>query len=118
MKAGWPNSNPGVIDATAVSQLPNRLRDKSVGSGDVFVLETDYNFKDFFQFTMLEGDWFEYTDRDCVMVMNTRAMKSQGKRDRNLIGIIQDLGTPFNQPEPLSRYDSQKTAVTIGYAFA
>ena len=58
----------------AVSQLPNQLKGKEVGS-DLFVLEADYNFKDFFQFTMLEGDWFEYTDRDSVVVINQFGIK-------------------------------------------
>jgi hypothetical protein len=82
----------------AVSQLPNQLHGKEVGS-DLFVLEADYNFKDFFQFTMLEGDWFEYTDRDSVVVLNRMALKKMPKVDRNVIGVIQDLNSPFNQPE-------------------
>ncbi len=98
IKAGWPSKNPNVLDAVAVSQLPNQLKGKEVGS-DLFVLEADYNFKDFFHFTMLEGDWFEYTDRDSVVVVNQVALKKMPKVDRNVIGVIQDLNSPFNQPE-------------------
>jgi hypothetical protein len=98
IKGGWPYRNPNVIDAMALSQLPNQLRSKEVGS-DLFVLEADYNFKDFFQFTMLEGEWFQYTDRDSVIVVNRKALMKMPKVDRNLIGVIQDLGGPFNQPE-------------------
>jgi putative ABC transport system permease protein len=98
IKAGWPNKNPNVLDAVAVSQLPNQLKAKEVGT-DLFVLEADYNFKDFFQLTMLEGDWFEYTDRDSVVVVNQKALTKMTKVDRNIIGVIQDLNSPFNQPE-------------------
>ncbi|SHG79229.1 ABC-type antimicrobial peptide transport system, permease component [Chryseolinea serpens] len=98
IKAGWPDKNPNVRDAVAVSQLPNQLQGKEVGS-DLFVLEVDYNFRDFFQFTMLEGDWFEYTDRDSVVVINQMALKKMSKVDRHVIGIMQDINSPFNQPE-------------------
>ena len=98
IKAGWPNKNSNVLDAVAVSQLPNRLQGKEVGS-DLFVLEVDYNFRDFFQFTMLKGDWFEYTDRDSVIVVNNAALMKMPKVDRHLIGVIQDINSPFNQPE-------------------
>lgn len=98
IKAGWPNKNPGVLDAVAVSQLPNQLNGKEVGS-DLFVLEADYNFRDFFQFTMLEGDWFEYTDRDSVIVVNRIALTKMPEVDRHVIGVIQDINSPFNRPE-------------------
>lgn len=98
IKAGWPNKNPNVLDAVAVSQLPNQLQGKEVGS-DLFVLEADYNFRDFFQFTMLEGDWFEYTDRDSVVVVNRMALRNMSKTDRHVIGVMQDINSPFNQPE-------------------
>jgi hypothetical protein len=98
IKAGWPNKNPNVLDAVAISQLPNSLQGKEVGS-DIFVLEVDYNFRDFFQFTMLKGDWFEYTDRDSVIVVNNTAFMKIPKDDRHWIGVIQDINSPFNQPE-------------------
>jgi putative ABC transport system permease protein len=98
IKGGWPNINPKVIDAMAISQLPNQLGGKETGS-DLFVLEADYNFKDFFQFTMVQGEWFQYTDRDSVIVVNQMALEKMPKFDRNLIGVIQDLGSPFNHPE-------------------
>ena len=98
IKAGWPGKNPNVLDAVAVSQLPSQLKGKEVGS-DLFVLEADYNFKDFFRFNMLEGDWFEYTDRDSVIVVNRTALKRMPVVDRYVIGVIQDLNSPYNQPE-------------------
>jgi ABC-type antimicrobial peptide transport system permease subunit len=98
IKAGWPNKNPNVLDAVAVSQLPDQLQGKEVGS-DLYVLEADYYFKDFFQFTMVDGDWFEYTDRDSVVVVNRTGLKKMRSIDRNVIGVIQDLNTPFNRPE-------------------
>lgn len=98
IKAGWPNKNPNVLDAVAVSQLPNQLKSKEVGS-DLYVLEADYNFRDFFQFKMLEGDWFEYTDRDSVVVVNQAGLNKVEKIDRHVIGVIQDLNSPLNQPE-------------------
>lgn len=99
IKAGWPNKNPNVLNAVAVSQLPNQLQGKEVGT-DLFVLEADYNFRDFFQFAMLEGDWFEYTDRDSVIVVNQMALKKMSKVDRHIIGVMQDINSPLNQPEP------------------
>jgi ABC-type antimicrobial peptide transport system permease subunit len=98
IKAGWPSINPNVIDAVAVSQLPNRLQGKEVDS-DLFVLEVDYNFKAFFQFEMRKGDWFEYTDRDSVIVVNDAALLEMPGDDRHVIGVIQDINSPFNQPE-------------------
>jgi putative ABC transport system permease protein len=98
IKAGWPNKNPNVLDAVAVSQLPNQLQSKEVGS-DLYVLEADYNFSDFFQFTMVDGDWFEYTDRDSVVVVNQTALNRMRNVDGHVIGVIQDLNSPFNQPE-------------------
>lgn len=98
IKAGWPDIDPHLNDAIAISQLPNQLKARDAGSG-LFVLEADYNFKDFFQFTMLDGAWFEYTDKDSVMVVNQKALKRMSRSDRDVIGVIQDLGSPFNQPE-------------------
>ncbi|MEJ0032769.1 MAG: hypothetical protein WDO15_21475 [Bacteroidota bacterium] len=86
----------------AVSQLPNQLKGKEVGS-DLFVLEADYNFRDFFQFTMLEGDWFEYTDRDSVVVVNQMALKKMSKVDRHIIGVIQDINSPLKSTRAASQ---------------
>lgn len=99
IKAGWPDINPRLIDAVAVSQLPNQLKGKEAGS-DLFVLEADYNFKDFFKLSMVEGDWFEYTDRDSVFVVNRTGLKKMPGFDHHLIGVVQDFGSAFNQPEP------------------
>jgi putative ABC transport system permease protein len=98
IKAGWPNKNPNLLDAVAVSQLPNQLKGKEIGT-DLFVLEADYNFKDFFQFVMLDGDWFEYTDRDSVVVVNQKGLTKMKEIDRYVIGVIQDINSPFNRPE-------------------
>jgi len=98
IKAGWPSKNPNVLDAVAVSQLPGRLQSKEIGT-NLFVLEVDYNFRDFFQFTMLKGDWFEYTDRDSVVVVNQAALLNMPEGDRHIIGTIQDLSSPSNEPE-------------------
>jgi hypothetical protein len=48
---------------------------------------------------MLKGDWFEYTDRDSVVVVNQAALMNIPKVDRHVIGVIQDINSPFNQPE-------------------
>ncbi|HTF21639.1 MAG TPA: ABC transporter permease [Chryseolinea sp.] len=98
MRAGWPNRNPKIIDAMAVSQLPGHLKSKDVGSG-LFALQADWNFMDFFQFTMQEGRWFEPTDSDSAIVVNQMALIKIPKPDQNIIGVIHDLSSSFNQPE-------------------
>jgi putative ABC transport system permease protein len=98
MRAGWPGKNPKIVDAIAVSQLPGQLKSKDVGS-NLFVLQVDWNFIDFFQFAMHEGRWFKPNDGDSVTVVNQMALKKMSEVDQNVIGVIQDLSSSFNQPE-------------------
>lgn len=98
LRSGWPDKNPKIVDAMAVSQLPGQVKSKEFGT-DLFVLQVDWNFMDFFQFTMHDGRWFKPTDDDSATVMNQMALKTIPEVNRNLIGIIQDLGSSFNQPE-------------------
>jgi putative ABC transport system permease protein len=98
MRSGWPDRNPHIIDAMAVSQLPGHLKSKGIGS-DLFVLEADPNFMDFFQFTMHEGRWFKPTDSDSATVVNQMTLRRRPDSDPNVIGVIQDFSRFFNQPE-------------------
>jgi putative ABC transport system permease protein len=98
IQAGWPYRNPHMVDAIAVSQLPGRVRSKHVGS-DLFVLQADWNFMNFFQFDMQEGRWFDLTGDDSSTIVNQMALKRMSEVDSNVIGIIQDFNSSFNQPE-------------------
>ena len=98
MEKGWPDRNPKIVDAMAVSQLPGHLETKNVGS-DLFLLQVDFNFKDFFHLPMREGRWFLPSDADSVIVVNQMALKKASKVDRDVIGVIQDFSGSVNRPE-------------------
>ncbi|HTE32010.1 MAG TPA: ABC transporter permease [Chryseolinea sp.] len=98
IRAGWPDKNPKLLDAMAISQLPGQLKSKDAGS-DLFVLQVDWNFLDFFQFAMQDGRWFKPTDYDSATVVNQMALRKMPKLRPNVIGVIHDLSSSFNQPE-------------------
>ncbi len=98
METGWRDKNPKVVDAMAVSQLPGHLERKDAGS-DLFVLQVDPNFKDFFHLDMREGRWFITSDDDAVIVVNQMALKKMPKVGRGVIGVVQDFSSSMNQPE-------------------
>lgn len=98
IRGGWPERNPNIIDAMAVSQLPGQIKSRQARS-DFFVLQADYNFIDFFQFDMHEGRWFKPTDNDSATVVNQMALKLVKGSDQPIIGTIKDLSSAFNMPE-------------------
>lgn len=98
IETGWPNRNPKVVDAMAVSQLPGHLETKNIGSS-LFTLQVDKNFKDFFHLPMLEGRWFIPSDDDSATVVNQMASRKMSRIDRHVVGIIQDFSYSINQPE-------------------
>ncbi|MEJ1240455.1 ABC transporter permease [Chryseolinea sp. T2] len=98
IKGGWPERNPNIVDAMAVSQLPGQLKSKEANS-DIFLLQVDYNFIDFFQFEMQKGRWFKPTDNDSATVVNQMAMMNMKNIDKNVIGLTKDLSSAFNMPE-------------------
>ena len=110
METGWPDKNPKIVDAMAVSQLPGHLESKNIGS-DLFVLQVDRNFKDFFQLTMRDGRWFKSNDDDSVIVVNQMAHQKILKVDRNVIGVVQDISSAFNQPEQPVRIMLAKNSI-------
>ncbi|HMJ67403.1 MAG TPA: ABC transporter permease [Cyclobacteriaceae bacterium] len=98
IQAGWSYRNPHMVDAIAVSQLPGHVKSKDVASG-LFVLHADWNFINFFRFAMREGNWFDQNAGDTSIVVNEMALKRMSKVDRNVIGVIQNFNSSFNQPE-------------------
>ncbi|HZB14680.1 MAG TPA: FtsX-like permease family protein [Chryseolinea sp.] len=98
MEVGWPEKNPKILDAMAISQLPGHLQSKEVGS-DLFVLQVDPNFKDFFHLLMRDGRWFVPSDDASATVVNQMALKKMPVIDGNVVGVVQDFGNSFNKPE-------------------
>jgi putative ABC transport system permease protein len=98
MEVGWPERNPKILDAMAVSQLPGHVQSKEVGS-DLFLLQVDPNFKDFFHLPMRDGRWFIPSDDATVTVVNQTALKKMPGVSQNVIGVVHNFSNSFNQPE-------------------
>ncbi|MGC3948145.1 MAG: ABC transporter permease [Chryseolinea sp.] len=98
IRGGWPDRNPRIVDVIATSQIPGRLKGKHGGS-ELYALQVDYNFMDFFQLKMHEGRWFKPTDNDSATVLNVMALTKPKSADQYLIGTIEDLNVSLNRPE-------------------
>ncbi|MGC1242775.1 MAG: ABC transporter permease [Chryseosolibacter sp.] len=97
MRSNWKKFNPNIIDVMAVSQLPDRISSKEIGS-EFYSLGVDPGFREFFDLKMTEGNWFKVNDGDSVIVTNKNAKEMMGKDNANVIGVIEDLSERFNQP--------------------
>lgn len=91
------SSNPHIVDAIATSQLPDRISSKDLNSGAYF-MTVDPGFKDFFGLKMIEGNWFGANHGDSIEVINQAALTT-AKRNRNTIGVFENMGVMFNQPD-------------------
>jgi putative ABC transport system permease protein len=98
MRSNWKKFNPNIIDVMAVSQLPDRISSKEIGTG-FYSLLVDPGFREFFNFKIKEGNWFKANDGDSIIVINERAKQMIARNHDNVIGVIEDLSEQFNQPE-------------------
>lgn len=98
LRTGWKRSNPNILDVMAVSQLPDRVTSKEIGS-DFYLLQVDAGFKEFFDLQMREGFWFGPNAGDSIIVTNKSGKERMHKKNDSVIGVVEDLGTYFNQPE-------------------
>ncbi|MFZ6010872.1 MAG: hypothetical protein ACOYXT_11060 [Bacteroidota bacterium] len=109
LRSGWKQFNPNILDVMAVSQLPDRIISKEIGS-DFYLLQADAGFKEFFDLHMQEGFWFGPNTRDSAMVVNRSGKACIGENRPNVIGVIDDLSGVFNQPE-------KPMKITIGHDY-
>lgn len=98
LRAGWKQFNPNILDVMAVSQLPDRITSKEIGS-EFYLLQVDPGFREFFNLNMQEGYWFGPNSNDSALVTNKIGKEHLGKNQQNVIGIIEDINGAFNQPE-------------------
>jgi putative ABC transport system permease protein len=98
LRSGWQKFNPNILDVMAVSQLPDRLSSKEVGT-DFYSLQVDRGFFDFFGLQMEEGNWFRVNAGDSIVVTNKTGKRMMGNDTTNVIGVVGDLSGRFNQPE-------------------
>ena len=97
LRSGWKKSNPNVVDVMAVSQLPDRISSKEIGS-KFYLLQVDAGFLEFFDLAMEEGNWFKVNAGDSLIVTNKKGKQLMAADTANVIGIIKDFSEQFNQP--------------------
>lgn len=98
LRSGWRKFNPNILDVMAVSQLPDRIVSKEIGS-EFYLLEVDLGFREFFNLKMQEGYWFGPNSEDSVLVINSRGKEYTSETQANVIGVVENLSGRFNQPE-------------------
>jgi putative ABC transport system permease protein len=98
MRSGWKKYNPNILDVMAVSQLPDRIVSKEIGS-EFYLLQVDRGFREFFDLKIQEGYWFGPNSGDSTFVTNKTGQERMKKNHADIIGIVEDLSGRFNQPE-------------------
>ncbi|HEU5291321.1 MAG TPA: FtsX-like permease family protein [Cyclobacteriaceae bacterium] len=98
LRSGWKQFNPNILDVMAVSQLPDRVTSKEIGS-EFYLLQTDAGFREFFNLDMKEGYWFGPNWGDSIIVTNRSGKERMAENQANVIGVIEDISEAFNQPE-------------------
>lgn len=98
LRSGWKQFNPNILDVMAVSQLPDRVTSREIGS-EFYLLQADVGFKDFFNLGMKKGYWFGPNSADSVIVTNRSGKERMAENQSNVIGVIEDFSEAFNQPE-------------------
>lgn len=98
LRAGWKQYNPNVLDVMAVSQLPDRITSREIGS-EFYLLQVDAGFREFFNLAMQEGYWFGPNSGDSVIVTNSSGKERMEANPLQVIGVMEDLSEAFNQPE-------------------
>lgn len=98
LRSGWKQFNPNILDVMAVSQLPDRITSKEIGS-EFYLLQVDAGFREFFSLDMKEGYWFGPNSGDSIIVTNRSGKDQMGENQASVIGVIEDTSGTFNQPE-------------------
>jgi putative ABC transport system permease protein len=98
LRSGWKQFNPNIIDVMAVSQLPDRVNSKEVGS-DFYTILIDGGFRNFFELEMTEGYWFGPNEDKGTLVTNRKGKELMRTHTSNVIGVVEDISGRFNQPE-------------------
>ena len=98
LRDGWKKFNPNILDVMAVSQLPDRVSSKEIGS-DYYLLSVDPGFLNYFNLKMLEGHWFDANSSDSSVVMNKAARTTLTQLTAPILGVVEDFNGLFNYPE-------------------
>jgi putative ABC transport system permease protein len=101
LRAHWKRNNPNIQDVMATSQLPNRIQSKELDS-DLYFMTVDRGFLDFFDLNTQEGRWFQANDNAPKVVVNAAA--SDFALNHEGLGIIENMGEQFNQPQKPIEY--------------
>jgi putative ABC transport system permease protein len=100
LQVTWANGrgNPHILGAIATSQLPDRMNSKELHS-EFYSMSVDPAFRDFFGLKMVQGRWFKPNDGDSISVVNQRGYEVLHGGGRNIVGVMEDMGGQYNQPE-------------------
>jgi putative ABC transport system permease protein len=98
LRSGWKQYHPNILDVMAVSQLPDRVNSKEIGS-DFYTILVDNGFRNFFELKMTAGYWFGPNDSTGAFVHNRKGKELMNTTSSNAIGVAEDLSGRFNQPE-------------------
>jgi putative ABC transport system permease protein len=98
LRSGWKKNNPNILDVMAISQLPDRVTSKEIGS-KFYQVTVDPGFRDFFNLRMEEGHWFGPNSSDSSIVINKTAKQNLERVPVEVLGVIEDISGLFNQPE-------------------
>lgn len=100
LRAHWKRNNPNIQDVMATSQLPNRVQSKQLDS-DLYFMTVDRGFFDFFDSKTQRGRTFQANDETPLVVVNEA---SQLPPSNKIIGVIENMGERFNQPQKPIEY--------------
>ncbi len=98
LRSSWKKNNGNILDVMAISQLPDRVTSKEIGS-DFFFMSVDPEFRDFFDLKITKGNWFKSNDGDSIVAVNETGYHAAGGKINNLIGVFEDINGRFNKPE-------------------
>ncbi len=98
LRNDWKNTNGNIVDIMATSHLPGNLTSKELDS-EFYFMTVDPGFKDFFNLTMVEGNWFKANDGDSIIVVNEKGKRALGNNTKNVIGVFEDISAQFNVAE-------------------
>jgi putative ABC transport system permease protein len=104
IRSGWKKHHPNIVDVIAISQLPDRISSKELNS-PFYAISVDPYFPGFFDLNMLDGNWFKPNAGDSILVLNELGARHITKTEtKNVIGIIDDISSQFNQPQKPTKF--------------
>jgi putative ABC transport system permease protein len=98
LRSSWKKNNGNILDVMAISQLPDRVTSKEIGSG-FFFMSVDPEFRDFFDLKIIKGNWFKANDGDSIVAVNETGYDAAGGKINNLVGVFEDVNGRFNKPD-------------------